>query len=93
MIEKDSIVKFDFNRMNFTSYKKNNFNINIDNKFPTYIIDENLYFMSLENEKNALESINLNSLDSSGISWFEARAFAKYSNLSLPNVYQWLLAS
>jgi len=28
-----------------------------------------------------------------GISWFEARAFAKYSNLSLPNVYQWLLAS
>ena len=43
LIEKDSIVKFDFNRMNFTSYKKNNFNINIDNKFPTYIIDENLY--------------------------------------------------
>jgi len=28
-----------------------------------------------------------------GISWFEARAFAKFSNLSLPNIYQWLLAS
>ena len=28
-----------------------------------------------------------------GISWFEARAFAKFSNLSLPNVYQWLYAS
>ena len=28
-----------------------------------------------------------------GISWFEARAYAKFSNLSLPNVYQWLLAS
>jgi len=45
--------------MNFTSYKKNNFNINIDNKFPTYIIDENLYFMSLENEKNNLLVIEL----------------------------------
>ena len=28
-----------------------------------------------------------------GISWFEARAFAKYSNMSLPNVYQWLYSS
>ena len=28
-----------------------------------------------------------------GISWFEARAYAKYSNLSLPNVYQWLYSS
>lgn len=28
-----------------------------------------------------------------GISWFEARAYAKFLNLSLPNVYQWLLAS
>lgn len=27
------------------------------------------------------------------VTWFEARAFAKFSNLSLPNVYQWLLAS
>ena len=28
-----------------------------------------------------------------GISWFEARAFARFSNLSLPNIYQWLYAS
>ena len=28
-----------------------------------------------------------------GISWFEARAYAKFLNLTLPNVYQWLLAS
>ena len=28
-----------------------------------------------------------------GVSWFEARAYAKFLNLSLPNVYQWLLAS
>ena len=28
-----------------------------------------------------------------GISWFEARAYARYSKLSLPNLYQWLFAS
>ena len=28
-----------------------------------------------------------------GISWFEARAFARFSKLSLPNIYQWLYAS
>ena len=28
-----------------------------------------------------------------GISWFEARAFAKYKNLILPNIFQWTYAS
>jgi len=28
-----------------------------------------------------------------GISWFEARAYAKYKNLSLPNLYQWANAA
>jgi len=28
-----------------------------------------------------------------GLSWFEARAYAKFKNLELPNVFQWLYAS
>ena len=28
-----------------------------------------------------------------GISWFEARAYAKYKSLDLPNIYQWLDAA
>ena len=28
-----------------------------------------------------------------GVSWFEARAYAKYKSLDLPNIYQWLDAS
>lgn len=28
-----------------------------------------------------------------GISWFEARAYARYKNLDLPNIFQWLYAS
>ena len=65
LIEKDSIINLDFNKMTYTSYKKNNLNINVDNKFPTYIIDKNLYFISEKNQKNKLEFINLNYLDSS----------------------------
>jgi len=64
LVEKDSIINFDFNKMTYTSYKKNNLNINIDNKFPTYIIGNNLYFISEKNQKNTLEFLNLNSLDS-----------------------------
>ena len=28
-----------------------------------------------------------------GISWFEARAYARFRNMQLPNVYQWLVAA
>jgi dienelactone hydrolase len=28
-----------------------------------------------------------------GISWFEARAYARFRNMKLPNVYQWLVAA
>ena len=28
-----------------------------------------------------------------GISWFEARAYAKFKNLTLPNIFQWTYAS
>ena len=28
-----------------------------------------------------------------GISWFEARAYARFKNLTLPNVFQWTYAS
>ncbi len=35
----------------------------------------------------------LENLPVTGISWFEARAYARYSKLSLPNLYQWLFAS
>lgn len=28
-----------------------------------------------------------------GVSWFEARAYAKYKNLKLPNIFQWLTAA
>tara|TARA_A100001015_G_scaffold246138_1_gene282418 strand:- start:400 stop:2658 length:2259 start_codon:yes stop_codon:yes gene_type:complete len=28
-----------------------------------------------------------------GISWFEARAFAKYKNLEIPNIFQWIYAA
>ena len=35
----------------------------------------------------------LDNLPVTGISWFEAKAYAKYRNLDIPNVFQWLYAS
>ena len=35
----------------------------------------------------------LDNMPVTGISWFEAKAYAKYKNLDIPNVFQWLYAS
>ena len=47
LIEKDSIVKFDFDRMNFTSYKKNNFNI--EHTHPNNYLSAAYYVSAPEN--------------------------------------------
>ena len=36
---------------------------------------------------------NGENLPVTGVSWFEARAYARYKNLDLPNIFQWLYAS
>ena len=64
-MESDSILKFDFNDMSYTSYKKNNAEVNIDNKFPTFIVDEKIFYISGSNGLKILDHINLNSLDQS----------------------------
>ena len=65
LMENDSIIKFDFNNMSYTSFKNNNKKFNIDNKFPTFIVDESIFYISGNNGSKMLEKINLNSLDQS----------------------------
>ena len=65
LIENDSIIKFDFNNMSFTSFKNNNKKLNIDNKFPTFIVDEKIFYISGNNGSKTLDYIDLNSLDNS----------------------------
>ncbi len=68
LVENDSIIKFDFNNMSYTSFKNNNKKLNIDNKFPTFIVDESIFFISGNNGSKTLDHINLNLLDQSAYS-------------------------
>ena len=65
LVENDSIIKFDFNEMSYSSFKSNIKKINIDNKFPTFIVDQKIFYISGNNGPKTLDQINLNSLDQS----------------------------
>jgi len=65
LAENDSIIKFDFNEMSYSSFKSNIKKINIDNKFPTFIVDQKIFYISGNNGPKTLDQINLNSLDQS----------------------------
>ena len=63
LVENDSIIKFDFNEMSYSSFKSDSAKLNIDNKFPTFIVDEkifyiwNRWFKNLTNKFKLIRSI------------------------------------
>ncbi len=63
LVENDSIIKIDFNEMRYSSFKSDSIKFNIDNKFPTFIFDEKIFYISGNNGLKALEHIDLNLLD------------------------------
>ena len=65
LVENDSIIKFDFNEMSYSSFKSDSLKPNIDNKFPTFIVDESIFYISGNNGLKTLDHIDLNSLDQS----------------------------
>ena len=48
--------------MSYSSFKSDSIKPNIDNKFPTFIVDEKIFYISGNNGKT-LDHIDLNSLD------------------------------
>ena len=86
LVENDSIIKLDFNNMTYTSYKNINSKVDIDNKFPTFIVDESIFFISGKNGTKTLEQINLNSLDQSVYSKSTFPIVSKKRDNSIENI-------
>ena len=86
LVESDSILKFDFNDMSYTSYKNYNAKVNIDNKFPTFIVDESIFFISGIDGSKTLNQINLNSLDQSDYSKSTFPIVSKKIDNSIENI-------
>ena len=91
LIENDSIIKFDFNNMSFTSFKNNNKKLNIDNKFPTFIFDENIFYISGNNGIKTLDYIDLNSLDKSDFTTSTFPIISEKRDNSIENILIGLL--
>ena len=86
LVERDSILKFDFNDMSYTSYKNYNAKVNIDNKFPTFIVDESIFFISGIDGSKTLDHIDLNSLDQSDYSKSTFPIVSKKIDNSIENI-------
>ena len=86
LVESDSILKFDFNDMSYTSYKNYNAKVNIDNKFPTFTVDESIFFISGIDGSKTLDQINLNSLDQSDYSKSTFPIVSKKIDNSIENI-------
>ena len=86
LVESDSILKFDFNDMSYTSYKNFNAKVNIDNKFPTFIVDKSIFYISGNNGIKTLDQIDLNSLDQSVYSKSTFPIVTKKRDNSIENI-------
>ena len=86
LVENDSIIKFDFNEMSYSSFKSNIKKINIDNKFPTFIVDQKIFYISGNNGPKTLDQINLNSLDQSVYSKSTFPIISKKRDNSIENI-------
>tara|TARA_B100001175_G_scaffold272279_1_gene245369 strand:- start:2312 stop:3706 length:1395 start_codon:yes stop_codon:yes gene_type:complete len=68
----NNLIKIDFESLEFTIYYKKMFSHFVDNKYPTYINNQILYFISNQVGEKKLNSFDLNQLNKN----FESKTFS-----------------
>ena len=63
LIDNDNLTRINFNSLTATNYFQRNFFMGIDNKFPTYIKDQKLFFISNINGTKYLNFFDIKSID------------------------------
>ena len=86
MIENDVLTKIDFNLLAVTSYFKKNLFDGVDNKFPTFISNQNLIFISNKNNDKYLNFFDLGSVDGS----FVSDSFQLIDDRNKISIYQYI---
>ena len=72
LIDNDNLTRINFNSLTATNYFQRNFFLGIDNKFPTYIKDQKLFFISNINGTKYLNFFDLKSIENN----FENETFS-----------------
>ena len=72
LIDTDNIIRINFNSLTVTRYFQKNFFLGIDNKFPTFIKGQKLFYISNLNGTKHLNFFDLKSIDKN----FESETFS-----------------
>ena len=72
LIDNDNLTRINFNSLKATNYYQKNFFLGIDNKFPTFIKGQKLFYISNINGTKYLKFFDLKSIDKN----FEAETFS-----------------
>ena len=81
------LTKIDFENLTFTNYSRGKAFSGIDNKYPSFIDDKNLYYISDLSDEKLFNSINIASIDNE----FNSETFPLIINESKISVSQYLL--
>ena len=72
LIDNDNLTRINFNSLKATNYYQKNFFLGIDNKFPTFIKGQKLFYISNINGTKYLKFFDLKSIDNN----FESETFS-----------------
>jgi len=81
------LTKIDFKNLTFTNYSRGKAFSAVDNKYPSFIDDKNLYYISDLNDEKLLNSIDIASIDNE----FNSETFPLIINESKISATQYLL--
>ena len=87
LIDRDNLTRINFNSLTATNYFQKNFFSGIDNKFPTFIKGQKLFFISNLNGIKFLNFIDLKSIDNS----FESETFSLIEENKQITVQQYII--
>ena len=83
----DNLIKIDFESLEFTIYYKKTASLLADNKYPTFINNQTLYYISNLNGTNHISSFDLNQVDKN----FESKTFSLLNANSETSFKQYVL--
>jgi len=84
ILNNKNLTKIDFKNLTFTNYSRGKAFSGVDNKYPSFISNQNLFYISDVNGEKFLNSLDISSIDES----FSSESFSlleKPNNLSLKN--------
>ena len=87
LIDNDNLTRINFNSLTATNYFQKNFFLGIDNKFPTFIKGQKLFYISNLNGTKFLNFFDLKSIDNS----FENETFSLIEENKQISVLQYII--